>query len=282
MRNVELVPVRRLSPFRSMAIGTWRTAKDPSVYGTIEVEADEALRYIDAVRAHTGRRVTVTHLTAIAVSRALRALPEANAIVRLDRIYLRKHVDLFFQVAMTDEATGQIDLSGLIVRDVDQKSLTDLVDEFEQAVTRVRAWQDGAQERARRTFRALPGFLVGPALDVVSFLCYTLNLNLSWLGIPRDPFGSAAITNVGSLGLTDAFVPLVPYARLPILVAVGALERKPVVREGDRIEAATILRLCATLDHRVIDGAHAAKMANVLRQCFADPWTSFGGVPRPA
>ena len=39
----------------------------------------------------------------------------------------------------------------------------------------------------------MPGFIVGPVLDLVAFLTYTLNLNLSFLGLPKDPFEAAAI-----------------------------------------------------------------------------------------
>jgi pyruvate dehydrogenase E2 component (dihydrolipoamide acetyltransferase) len=281
MPNVELVRLRQVSSFRVIAIGTWRTAKDPSVYGSLEIEMDEALRYMEAFRAATGKRLTVTHLMAAAVGRVLAAMPDANAILRFNRIYLRKSVDVFFQVAMKDEETGQIDLSGLTVRNADTKSMLEIAEEFEAAAAKVRAGKDAEKESTRRTFKRMPGWLAGPVLDLLSFFIYTLNLNLSWLGIPKDPFGSAMVTNIGSLGLEEAYAPLVPYSKVPLLVAMGALKRVPVVREGDRIEVATVMKLCATFDHRLLDGAHAAKMANKLKELFSDPWTSFGGVGRP-
>ncbi|MEQ1569291.1 MAG: 2-oxo acid dehydrogenase subunit E2 [Myxococcota bacterium] len=265
-----------------IAIGTWRTTKDPSVYGAVEVEMDETLRYVEAFRAATGKRLTVTHLMALAVGKVLEAMPDANALLRFNRIYLRKSVDVFFQVAMKDEESGQIDLSGLTIRQANTRSVAEIVDEFEAVATKVRAGKDEEKENTRRTFKRLPGWLVGPVLDLISFLTYTLNLNLSWAGIPRDPFGSVMVTNVGSLGLEEAYVPLVPYSKVPLLVAMGALKRVPVVREGDRIEVATVMRLFATFDHRVLDGAHASKMATTLKAVFADPWTHFGGVERPA
>jgi pyruvate dehydrogenase E2 component (dihydrolipoamide acetyltransferase) len=282
MANIELVRQTRISSFRSIAIGTWRDAKDPSVYGAVEVEMDETLRYVEAFRAQTGKRLTVTHLMAVAVGKVLEAMPDANAVLRFGRIYLRQSVDVFFQVAMKDEETGQIDLSGLTIRHANQKSMAEVVDEFEAVVAKVRAGKDAEKEQTRQTFKRLPGFVVPWVLDAISFLCYSLNLDLSRLGIPKDPFGSAMVTNIGSLGLEEAYVPLVPYSKVPLLVAMGALKRVPVVREGDRIEAATVMRLYATFDHRVLDGAHASKMATTLKQVFADPWTSFGGVERPA
>lgn len=281
MSNVQLVRKSQVSSFRMIAIGTWRTTKDPSVYGAIEVEMDETLRYVEAFRAATGKRMTVTHLMAKAVGLVLAAIPDANAVLRFNRIYLRQSADVFFQVAMKDPETGQIDLSGVTVRDADKKPIGTIVDEFEAAANKVRAGKDTEKEQTRQTFKRLPGFVVGPLLDLISFLTYTLNLDLSWAGLPKDPFGSAMVTNVGSLGLEEAYVPLVPYSKVPLLVAVSAMKRVPVVRDDGRIEAATVMRLCATFDHRILDGAHASKMASTLKDVFADPWTHFGGVARP-
>jgi pyruvate/2-oxoglutarate dehydrogenase complex dihydrolipoamide acyltransferase (E2) component len=281
MPNVQLVRKRDVSSFRMIAMGTWRDAKDPTVYGSIALEMDETLRYVEAFRAATGKRLTVTHLMAAAVGKVLEAMPDANAMLRFKRIYLRQNVDVFFQVAMQDPETGQVDLSGVTIREVNRRSMVEIVETFEAAAEKVRAGKDVEKESTRRTFKRLPGWLVGPVLDAISFLIYTLNLDLSWAGLPKDPFGSVMVTNVGSLGLEEAYVPLVPYSRVPLLVAMGALRREPVVREGDRIEAATIMRLFATFDHRVLDGAHAAKMASTLKAVFADPWTAFGGVARP-
>src|SRR5690349_6662883 len=191
-----------------IAIGTWRTTKDPSVYGSIEVEVDETLRYLEAFRAATGKRMTVTHLMAKAVGLVLAAMPDANAILRFNRIYLRQSVDVYFQVALKDEESGQIDLSGVTIREADRKPMAQIVDEFEAAAGKVRTGQDAEKEQTRQTFKRLPGWLVGPVLDVISFLTYTLNLDLRRLGIPKDPFGSAMVTNVGSLGLEEAYVPL--------------------------------------------------------------------------
>ena len=282
MPNLALRPKTRVSSFRKMALGTWRDAKDPSVYGAIEVQMDETLRYVDAFRRATGKRLTVTHLMALAMAKVLVAMPDANSIIRFHRIYLRDTIDVFFQVAMKDEVTGQLDLSGLVVRDADKKSVVEVVDEFEGLAAKVRAGKDAEKEETRRTFLRMPGFLVGWVLDLISLLTYGLNLDLRALGIPRDPFGSVLVTNIGSLGLEEAYVPLVPYSRVPLLVAMGACRKVPVVRDDDRVEVVTSMRLSATFDHRVLDGAHAAKMVSTLQATFADPWTSFGGVSRDA
>jgi pyruvate dehydrogenase E2 component (dihydrolipoamide acetyltransferase) len=280
MPNIELSPKTDLSSFRKIAIGTWRTAKDPTVYGALALEMDATLDYIERFRERTGKHLTLTHLMAKAVALALAEMPDANAILRFGRIWLRKDVDIFFQVVMKDPETGQIDLSGLTIRRADEKPLPEIVDEFLRVAEKVRAGKDQDKEQTRQTFKRMPGFVTGWVLDLISFLLYTLNLDLSWAGLPRDPFGSAMVTNVGSLGLEEAYVPLVPYSKVPLLVAMGAVKKVPLVdEETDAIRVARVMRLFATFDHRLLDGAHAAKMASVLKRVFADPEAAFGPLP---
>ena len=113
MPNLQLTKKKNLPVFRKMSIGTWRTAYDPSVYGTIEVKMDRAMEYIEAFREATGKRLTVTHLMARAVGEVLKKNPDANSILRYNRIYLRKQIGIFMQVVMTDEGSDKIDLSGI-------------------------------------------------------------------------------------------------------------------------------------------------------------------------
>lgn len=275
MPNVELEPKDDVSSFRRIAIGTWETAYDPSVYGTMEVRMDKAMEYLAGFRKATGKRATVSHLVAKAVGAALARMPDANAILRFSKIYLRKRVGVFFQVAMDDEGEGKIDLSGATLYDVEKKSLAEIIEEFEQKVQKVKRREDPALEGTRAGLRKIPFALMNPTLKLISFLNYTLNLDLSKFGVPKDAFGSVMITNIGSIGLDQAFVPLVPYSRVPILIALGAVRDVPVVEDG-KIVPGKVMKVNATFDHRFIDGLHAAVMSKVLREHMDRPYEHFG------
>ena len=274
MPNLELVRKDDVSSFRKIAIGTWRTAYDPSVYGTIELRMDEAMRYIAAFREKTGKKLTVSHMMAKAAAMVLKECPDANAILRWNRVYLRKRIGVFFQVVMTDEGASKVDLSGATLYDVEGKSLVEIFDEFQGKVESVRARKDPALEKTRNTFLGIPYFALGTVLRLISFLSYTLNLDLRRFGIPNDPFGSIMITNIGSLGLDTAYVPLVPYSRVPILIATGAVKDVPVVADG-KLVPAKVMRVNATFDHRFIDGFHASVMSRVLKQWIEHPFEHF-------
>src|SRR6185503_10824667 len=134
--------------------------------------------YMEAFRAKTGRRLTVSHLMAKAAAMALLECPDANAVMRWNRIYLRKRIGVFFQVVMEDEGAGKVDLSGATLMDVERKSLLEICDEFEAKVQAVRARKDPALEKTRKTFLSIPFLLLNGVLKVMSFLSYTLNLDL--------------------------------------------------------------------------------------------------------
>jgi pyruvate/2-oxoglutarate dehydrogenase complex dihydrolipoamide acyltransferase (E2) component len=273
MPNLALVEEHDLSTFRRLALGTWRTAYDPTVYGSVTLRVDAALAYIDAFRRETGRRLTISHMMARAIAAVLERVPEANAILRRGRIYRRRDIGVFFQVVLEDPKTGKIDLSGATIHDPQRKSLVEICDELDGHFEKVRRF-DGHLAQMRRLLARIPQRAIAALLELTSFASYTLNLDLEWAGVPRDAFGSVMITNVGSLGLDEAYAPLVPYTRVPLVVALGAIREVPVARDN-QIGIEHVMKVCATLDHRLLDGAHAAAMGRILRAWIEEPFEHF-------
>lgn len=274
MPHLELVPKDQISSFRKLAIGTWRVAYDPTVYGTLTIRMEKAVDYIQQFRRKTGRHLTVTHLVTKAVAEALKRCPDANAILRFNRIYLRKHVNVSVLVVQTDEGSGKVDLTAAKIADCDKKSLVDIADELDRAVKRARSREDKALEKGKSTVQLIPYMFMNVFLKVIAFLMYTLNIDPQLFGMPRDAFGSVTITNVGSLGLDVAYVPLVPYTHVPIFVAPGEVKDVPVVEDG-KVVPGKIMNVSASFDHRFIDGYHAGVLSKTLRTMLEDPFASF-------
>jgi pyruvate/2-oxoglutarate dehydrogenase complex dihydrolipoamide acyltransferase (E2) component len=274
MGQLELVKKSEISSFRKIAIGTWQTAYDPTVYGTLKIRMEKALEYIEAFRVKTGRRLTVTHLVTKAIAQALHDCPDANAILRFNKVYLRKNVTLSVLVVQTDGGDGQADLAAAKIEHADQKSLLQMADEMQATFDRVRARKDAAMEKGKGTVALIPSLLMNAFLKLTGFLLYTLNLDLSAFGLPKDAFGSAIITNVGSMGLDVAYVPLAPYTNVPIFVAPGGVKDEPVVEDG-QVVAGKVMNVSASFDHRYIDGFHASVMSKTLRRMLENPFEHF-------
>lgn len=268
-------PARDPSPFRRIAAAMWRAPSDPSIYGFVDVDVSETLRFLDEHRARTGQRLTLTHVVARAVARAFAAHPELNAKVRFGgRLEARSSVDLVVSVARDD---GR-DLSAARVDGADALSLDELAGVLEREVKRSRAGADEHYERSRGLLSRLPFFLTRPLLWLSDVLGNELHLHLPKLGMPRDPFGTAVITNVGMFGIDTAFAPFLPLGRCSLLLLVTAVKERPVVVDG-AVVARPVLRLCATFDHRVVDGAAAGKLARVITELVANPAGEHAGTP---
>lgn len=80
--------------------------------------------------------------------------------------------------------------------------------------------------------------------------------------------GSFSVSNLGMFGV-DQFDAIINSPQGAIL-AVGAAAQRPVVRDGE-LSVATVMTLSLSSDHRIIDGALAARFLSALRGFLETP-----------
>lgn len=277
-KNITGHYVRNLSSWRRMAAVAWSAPDDPTIYGTIDLDMTEALDFLPKESERTGEHLTVTHLVAKALADTIAEHPECNCVIRRGRIFERDDIDISVLVAVPpDDASHdqEADLSEALVRKADQKSMAEIAREIREGAKKVRKHEDPLLERTKKLFDLMPPAIMGPLLRWVARLQYDFNLDLSAVGIPNDPFGSAIITSVGVLGISEAFPPLLTFTRVPAILAVGAVENKPGVRDGQVVVVPT-MRIAATFDHRVIDGFQGGKLAKTFKDIMHHPASRYG------
>jgi pyruvate dehydrogenase E2 component (dihydrolipoamide acetyltransferase) len=76
------------------------------------------------------------------------------------------------------------------------------------------------------------------------------------------------VSNLGHLGI-DAFTPIIHLPQCAVL-GVGSISREPAVVDN-QIVPRDRMTLSLTFDHRVVDGALAARFLNKLRACIEQP-----------
>jgi pyruvate dehydrogenase E2 component (dihydrolipoamide acetyltransferase) len=87
--------------------------------------------------------------------------------------------------------------------------------------------------------------------------------------------GTFTVSNAGMLGL-DSFTPIINYPQTAIM-GVGAVRRLPRFLDdsSEIVVARHIMNLCLTYDHRVIDGAPAARFSLRVRDLLQDAGVLF-------
>ncbi|MFN0075549.1 MAG: dihydrolipoamide acetyltransferase family protein [Prosthecobacter sp.] len=82
--------------------------------------------------------------------------------------------------------------------------------------------------------------------------------------------GCFTITNLGNFGI-EAFTPIINFPETAIL-GLGAIIREPVALDDGTLTSRQQMALSLTFDHRILDGAPAARFLQTLRQRIEEPF----------
>lgn len=267
----QFTKIKTLTPWRKLALATWKNADDPSVYGFYEFDGTRVLAFLKEYNKTAKTRVTLTHFFAKTLAITLARHPAINGIIKWGHIYKRDTVDIFLQVAVKPETPSHTaHLSGVKLEAVDQKSLEAIAAELAGLVKQIREQQDPQFQKTFSLANVMPVWLLKPLIRIHEFLVYNLGVNLPALGIRRDPFGSAMLTSVGSLGTPPGWAPLVPHSRVPLIICLGEVTKKPWVVNG-QVLPRPIIPFTITFDHRFMDGVEGAAMLATFMEIVSNP-----------
>jgi pyruvate dehydrogenase E2 component (dihydrolipoamide acetyltransferase) len=266
-KHIPLKKVKKLSTWRRVAMSSWKRSRDPQTYGILKFNATPMLSFIDKYRGETGRKLTTTHLVCKALAKAIDENPEINCVIRGSHLYQRESVDIFMQVSLDDQGK---DLSGLVVKDAPQKSLDEIIDQVQTESKSLREGKDKTFKKVKKSIKLTPLFAMRSILSLLDFILYRLNIWSPILGVQKDPFASAMISNVSQFGIEHGFVPIPAISHVPLIFALFAIKDEPIVNDGELAIQKT-LTIGVTLDHRVIDGVYAGKITRALKNYIESP-----------
>ncbi len=257
---------RKLRGWRKIAASSWGRPNDPQIYGDLEVEAGGALAFIAAAR-EAGHHLTMTHVAGRALAHAFAENPDLNGRLFRGRFVQRDSIDIFFIVSAE---RGQ-ELSGVRIEHADQRSAVEIAAELRARAERIHTGEDEEFGRSKSLLERVPPRVLRVMLRLAAWLAIDLDLDLGALGVERQTFGSAMVSSVGMFGIQHAYAPLSPYYRVPLLILVGEVRRRPVVLDDDTVRPRPIVNIAATIDHRYLDGFHAARLSRSFRAYMEDP-----------
>jgi pyruvate/2-oxoglutarate dehydrogenase complex dihydrolipoamide acyltransferase (E2) component len=258
---------------RKLAIATWSAPREANIYGKLSIDAGGALAYVEHLRKQTGEKVTIGHIVGKAAAMAMKSAPGLNGRIVFGKFVPHETVDVTFLVALEE---GQ-DLAKTKIARADEKTITDIARALGEGAGKLREGRDEGFEKSKGIVRALPSWALKPVLWTTGFL--TGALGVSAFGLEPFPFGSCVVTNVGALGIDEGYAPPTPFARVPVLLLVGAVKEQPAVVAGEVVPR-PMITITATVDHRFIDGAQLGVLGRMVRKGVEEPWT-LDGLSRP-
>jgi pyruvate dehydrogenase E2 component (dihydrolipoamide acetyltransferase) len=249
---------------RKVALATWRAPSEGRLLTRLVIDADPVQAYVDSRRAAGAKGLTIMHVVGAAAAQALRSIPAANARVLGSRIVPFDDVSVGFAV---DIGQGT-DLAPCKVSDADRLTPAEIATEVWAGVKALRAGTDQGFNTSTRVAAYVPGVLMKPMMAATSVVLGGLGLPV--LGQQGNPLGSVFVSNLAPLGVEEAFLAPVPFARTPVYISLGTVTDRPVVRDGV-VAVVPQLTLCLTGDHRLVDGVQCAIYLDALTRLLADP-----------
>ena len=233
----------------------------------------EAIVFIREINKTENARVSLTHFTAKIMSYCMSKYPDLNYALIGSTLKKRASVSVFFQTLLTSAAIpGRFDLSGVSIENSDKLSLTDFAKVAHEKVETLRAGKDKSINWAQKLLYITPQWLINCLVPILDFFIYTLNINPKWIGFPPDRYGSVMVSAVGSLGFDSAYIPLFPFSRCGLAVAVGRVRQQPRVYNGE-ICVREVATFTFTMDHRYMDGVQPGRALILFRKMLAFPQT---------
>lgn len=255
-----------LTPWRKLATAVYTGPKDCRIYGTVEIDVSDTMEYIFRMR-EKGTKVTLTHFVAAAIARCLHEdIPEINCFIRRGKVVSRESADVFVSVALE---RGR-DLTGILIPETHRRTVSDIESMLTEEIQKRRSGEDPGPAGARQVLAKAPWPLRRVLFLLVKWWVYDLGWKFPFLNIPRDPFGSIVLSNIGTHGLTTGMAALFPIGRVPAVIVMGKVVKKPIVKD-DEIVIRSVLPLTATMDHRIVDGAQAGALARGLERRLKNP-----------
>ncbi len=148
------------------------------------------------------------------------------------------------------------DLVNTVVTSAESKDFKTIISELTSSVNIYRQRKNQVHNKRMNIVNILPTFLVGPILQVSSYLA-SIGISVNFLGIKKYEFGSCVLTSIGSIGVEDGYAPIPPLSFAPMLVSVCKKKTKYYYDKDIKIHEKRSLGLNFTIDNRFIDAKDA-------------------------
>ena len=269
--NKQFFKFKRSASIRRFAMANWKTPVDPTITTHFQADFTSAQNFLYNLNKNRKEIITTIHLVMAAMSLVFKKYPQLNAIISCGNIYLRKTIDIFFNILIPSKTHGeQSDLTGTKIENCDKKNLFEIAHEVREKTTKIRKGEDKNFNRQQKIFSFLPTILIRFILWIIDLLTVRTNLNFKNLGVHSDIYGSCLIAGIYKYNSPTIFGPLMPFTRWGVILCINSISIKPWIINNE-VKPCSVIDIGITWDHRLIDGADVAMACNFLKQILENP-----------
>lgn len=215
---IDVTPIRHTIASRTRQ----SVSEIPHAWTMIEVDVTNLVvlrnKWKEEFRRKEGINLTYLAFLLKAVVSAIRDYPIMNSVWGVDKIIVKKDINLSLAVGTEDMVVTPV------IKNADQKNIAGLAREIDQLTKKARAGK---------------------------------------LGLDDMQGGTFTVNNTGSFGSILSY-PIINYPQAAILT-FESIVKKPVVIQ-DMIAVRSMVNLCLSLDHRILDGVICGRFLQRVRE----------------
>ena len=237
-----------------------------SFRGSIEIDAIE--RYVREKRDQGMANFTTMHVLLAAYTRLISQRPGLNRYISGQKIYARTHFEAMLcikkemKLNSPDSVISMVyplDSTARQVYDITEQLISDAKNETTNF------------DNLAKILDYIPGLVKAFAIGLLRFLDY-FGLLPKWL-MHLSPFhGSLFITSMASLGLPPIYHHIYNFGNVPVFIAFGVPEWRPIARADGSTEVKKMLNYTLVMDERICDGYYYASAFRLFSSLLRNPW----------
>jgi hypothetical protein len=260
--------IKNLSPVRRMVPQLMPTRSESVVFQEQLLDLSQTLPFIERWNAERKERLTLFHLVAAALGRALHERPGINRFASGGHLYQRRGVFLSF--AAKRQFADDAPLVTIKLPMPASETLDATVRRIHESVSEGRGDRERAVDKEVRLLVKLPGVVLGFLVWLAKWLD---RRNLLPSAFTRnDPmFASLFVANLGSVGIDRVWHHLYEYGTVSLFAALGKIDKRVLVVDGHRPEVRDTVTLRYTFDERIHDGFYCSAALDLVRKYVEDP-----------
>ncbi len=275
----------------NMTSESWRNI--PHVSYMYEADVTELFALYKKMNSEYKTKVTFNTLVLKIITEGLKAAPEMNAHIKFNRRLVRGQINTFENINISmptilpDGKMMTVNLRNFESRDLDD--MTAYINDVSRRAENTNLNEALFSVSLHDTLKGLKSGhliktlyrLIGSKMGKHRVRTLSGKAKREYESIPDTERltaydleqGTVTVSNIGStyLGQKGAMALLEIVPPQVCAFGVGAVQKKPVVTEGDKIEVRQILPICIAFDHRALDFGEIVPFMKRLDEIFENP-----------